>query len=85
MEVKLTSSCQMNKCLMLANKLNYINNKFLKVVKKKKTGELKVTPYMQDCPSCKIYALSILYCPNEFFQKFISRKVSISCLDSRLE
>lgn len=32
---------------MLANKLNYINNKFLKVVKKK-TGELKVTPYMQD-------------------------------------
>lgn len=28
----------MNKCLMLANKLNYINNKFLKVVKKKKQG-----------------------------------------------
>ena len=38
MEVKLTSSCQMNKCLMLTNKLNYINNKFLKVVSKKKQG-----------------------------------------------
>ena len=37
MEVKLTSSCQMNKCLMLTNKLNY-NNKFLKVVKKKNRG-----------------------------------------------
>ena len=34
----------MNKCLMLTNKLNYINNKFLKVVFKKKTGELQVTP-----------------------------------------
>ena len=28
----------MNKCLMLTNKLNYINNKFLKVVFKKSQG-----------------------------------------------
>ena len=28
----------MNKCLMLTNKLNYINNKFLKVVLKKNQG-----------------------------------------------